>query len=239
METIFNDLKSAAKKIYDLIHLPMDESYYQYSGVGAGGDRSSKIDLVAEKIFCEAIAKYGKVISEESGEVGSGAYTFILDPIDGSDNLLSRFPYFGASVALQKENKTILSFIVNFANADFFIKYDGFYKKGSLLHEHLKDVRPNYHAKVGIFEKAYANPSIVQALKERGFKFRSPGAVALSLAYARYVNFVLFVGELRSYDVEAGLHQCQGLYLYRKEDKILVAKSKEIFDNIKELISKG
>jgi myo-inositol-1(or 4)-monophosphatase len=239
VEEIFRALKRASKEIFELIHLPMDESYYEYKGVGAGGDRSSKIDLVAEEIFCEHLAKYGRIVSEESGESGRGEYEIVLDPIDGSDNLLSRFPYFGSSIAFLKKGEVKLSFIVNFANGDFFVKWDGFYKKGSLLHEKLKDVRPNVHAKVGLFEKAYANPKIVEGLKSVGLKFRSPGAVALSLAYARYVNFVLFVGELRPYDVAAGLHQCQGLHLYTEPSLIIVAKNKEIFDKIKAITTKG
>ena len=239
MEEHFLALKQASKKIFELIHLPMDESYYEYMGVGAGGDRSSKIDLVAERIFCEHLAKFGRIVSEESGESGAGEYEIVLDPIDGSDNLLSRFPYFGSSIAFLKEGEVKLSFIVNFANGDFFVKWEGFYKKGSLLHDNLKDVRANLHAKVGLFEKAYANPQIVEGLKRVGLKFRSPGAVALSLAYARYVNFVLFVGKLRPYDVAAGLHQCQGLYLHTEPSLIIVAKNKEIFDKIKSITTKG
>ncbi len=239
MEEIFLSLKTAAKKIFELIHLPMDESYYEYRGVGAGGDRSSKIDLVAEQIFCEHLSRYGRIVSEESGASGEGEYEIILDPIDGSDNLLSRFPYYGSSIAFIKNDEVKLSFIVNFANGDFFVKWDGFYKKGSLLHDKLKDVKENLHAKVGLFEKAYANPHIVEGLKELGLKFRAPGAVALSLAYARYVNFVLFVGELRSYDVAAGLHQCQGLYVHSDDSHIIVAKNKEIFDKIKAITTKG
>jgi len=239
VEEIFDQLLAASKEIYRLIHLPMDESFYEYQGFGAGGDRSSKIDLVAEEIFIQHLSSYGEIHSEESGVSGAGEMKIILDPIDGSDNLLSRFPYFGSSVAFIKDGKTLLSFIVNLANGDFFIKYDGLYKKGSLLHEGLKDVRINHHAKVGVFEKAYANPHIVSGLKELGLKFRSPGAVALSLSYARYLKFVLFVGELRSYDVIAGLHQCEGLHLYQASDLIIVAKEREIFDNIKKVVLKG
>jgi len=239
VEEIVRALKGASREIYDLIHQPMDESYYRYEGVGAGGDRSSKIDLAAEAIFCRHLEGFGRIHSEESGERGEGPYEIILDPIDGSDNLLSRFPYYGSSVAVKEDGVTKLSFIVNFANADFFVKTPHIYKKGSLLHDRLKDVRPHSMARIGIFEKAYANPDVVLGLKKEGLKFRSPGAVALSLAYARYVNFVLFVGPIRPYDVEAGLHQCQGLYTYVDEGAIVVSGDKEIFDKIKAHLPKG
>ncbi|MRI83600.1 MAG: inositol monophosphatase [Nitratiruptor sp.] len=214
----------------------MEESYYRYEGVGAGGDRSSRIDLVAEEIFSKRLAPYGQIVSEERGSFGSGPYRIILDPIDGSDNLLSRFPYYGSSVAVMEDGQVVLSFIVNLANGEFFVKYGSLYQKGSLWHHRLKEVRTNLHARVGLFEKAYANPAIVQGLKDAGLKFRSPGAVALSLAYARYVRFVLFVGELREYDIRAGLHQCEGLHIHQESNAILVAKDPGLFHTIREIL---
>ena len=238
MEKLFLDVKAASYKIFEKIHKGLDESFYMYAGRGAGGDLSSKIDLFAEEIFIAKLQKYGKIISEEAGEVGEGERIIIIDPIDGSDNLLSRFPYFGSSIALKEADRTIFSFIVNYATAEFFVKWEGFYKKGSLLHDRLKDIRVNYNAKVGIFEKAYANANVVAKLKKADLKFRSPGAVALSLAYARYVKFVIFIGKIRDYDVAAGLHQAQGLFCYQDSNTIILSKEQEVFDKICEIVQK-
>ncbi len=239
MEELFRRIKEAAHTIYRTIKFDMQDSFYEHVGQGAGGDLSAKIDLFAEEIFIDALAPYGRIISEEAGSVGAGEYDIILDPIDGSDNLLSSFPYYGSSIAVQKEGKTIFSFIVNYANGDFYVKWKDFYKKGSLLHDRLKDVRFNHYARVGLFEKAYANPGVVSALKEAGYKFRSPGAVALSLAYAHYVKFVIFIGTIRAYDVEAGLHQCADLFVYRDERSIVVAKEREVYERIVQIVEKG
>ncbi len=238
MEELFADVKKACLQIYEVVRFGMDERLYAYAGRGAGGDLSSNIDLFAEEIFIKHLAHYGRLLSEEAGEIGSGELTLIIDPIDGSDNLLSRFPYFGSSIAVKRGEETLFSFIVNYATAEFFVKWNGGYKKGSLLGEDMKDVRSNYHARVGIFEKAYANPQIVHALKTIGLKFRSPGAVALSLAYAHYVKFVIFIGEIRPYDVEAGLHQCEGLHLYKNDTIIVVSKEREIFERIYDIVVK-
>ncbi len=238
MQEIFTRIKECAGTIYKTIKFDMQDSFYEHVGQGAGGDLSAKIDIFAEKIFIEALAPYGRIISEEAGSVGVGKYDIIIDPIDGSDNLLSSFPYYGSSIAVQKDGQTLLSFIVNYANGDYYVKWEGFYKKGSLLHERLKDVRFNRFARVGLFEKAYANPAIVAALKEQGFKFRSPGAVALSLAYAHYVKFVIFIGKIRTYDVAAGLHQCADLYLHHETDTIVVAKERDVFDTLVQIVQK-
>ena len=171
MEELFKDVKAASCQIFEKIRKGLDESFYMYDGRGAGGDLSSRIDLFAEEIFIDKLQKYGKIVSEEAGEIGQGERVLIIDPIDGSDNLLSTFPYYGSSIALQVRNTTLFSFVVNYATGDFFVKWDSFYKKGSLFHNRLKDIRVNYHAKVGLFEKAYANADVVAKLKVQGSNF--------------------------------------------------------------------
>lgn len=236
VENFLQDCIEASKKIYKLINSGLENSFYEYKKdfFGAGGDRSSKIDLFSEKIYCGYLKKYGQIISEESGKIGEGEYKIILDPIDGSDNLLSGFPYFGSSVALKKD-RVVASFIANFANGDFFIKSDKIYKKGSLKNSTLKDIQILKNSKIGLFEKAYANPDIVGYLKKENLKFRSPGAVALSLAYAHLVNFVLFIGNIREYDIAAGVHQCEDLNIFYENDKLLVSKDIEVFKKIENL----
>ena len=237
MERFFNDVKRSCQTIYNTITQMRDDEY-KYVKRGFGGDLSSQIDLVAEKVFIQNLSSYGKIYSEESGIIGEGKRKIVVDPIDGSDNLLSSFPYYGSSIALQENGKTLFSFIVNYANGDFFVKYNDFYKKGSLLYNELRDIKTNKFAKVGVFEKAYANPDIVAKLKSVGLKFRSPGAVALSLAYARYLKFVLFIGKIRPFDVAAGLHQCEDLYLFKNQSVIIITRDKDIFRQLKTIVVK-
>jgi len=80
---------------------------------------------------------------------------------------------------------------------------------------------------VAIFEKAYNNPRIMEALYKKGYKFRSPGAVALSLAYSRNAKFFLYVGEYRDYDFKAGLAICKDMNII-KEDRFIVVSKDEI-----------
>ncbi len=238
-EGLFDSCRSAAEELYLLIKEGLDEDFFLYEGVGAGGDRSSKIDLHAEKIYISRLSKFGMISSEESGEIGEGDLKIVLDPIDGSDNLVSGFPYFGSSVAVRREGKTIFSFIVNLANGDFFVKWEGFFKRGSLFEDEFYDVARTPAGKIGLFEKAYANPVAVSKLQKSSIKFRSPGAVALSLGYAHYVDFVLFMGDIREYDVAAGLHQCEGLNCLVTKEALLVSKNRKLFDIIKGTIFKG
>ena len=95
---------------------------------------------------------------------------------------------------------------------------------------------PVPHAEIGLFEKAYAHPEVVRLLDASGLKFRAPGAIALSLAYAHTVSFVLFVGTFRIYDFAAGLALCEGLEVIVEQDYVIVSKNKSVAMQIETIL---
>jgi len=201
--------------------------------IGAGGDVSIGYDLLAENCFVKHLSSFGKILSEESGSIGDGEDLIIIDPIDGSDNLKSNFPYYGASIALQKHSETVVGIVCNLANGDCFIRDKNQHYRTSLFDESLHEsVEINTYAKVGLFEKAAEHLDIAQQLIDNSLKFRAPGAVALSLAYAHSVKYVLFLGDIRTYDVAAGLYLCEDLYSYVGEDIFIVSHNKDVFAKI-------
>ncbi|WP_345977792.1 inositol monophosphatase family protein [Sulfurimonas sp. HSL3-7] len=200
---------------------------------GAGGDLSINYDLLAEEIFVKHLSSFGKILSEESGSIGEGKDLIIIDPVDGSDNLMSEFPYYGTSIALKRDNRTVAGIVCNFANGDCFVRTENEHYRRSLFREdEREDVHANIHAKVGLFEKPGLHPDAARTLMDTGFKFRSPGAVALSLAYAHSALYMVFVGPMRLYDVEAGLYLCEDLYTYRSKDILIVSHNKDVFAKI-------
>ena len=234
--TFFEAVKAANREIAALIRKGMAFELYHKGDVGAGGDMSAGIDLEAEAIFLKYLTPFGRVHSEECGLVGEGDDLIIIDPIDGSDNLLSHMPYFGTSVARRVNGVVCDGIIVNLANDDLFVKNTGGFFRGKLHEETLLPVLQNPHAKIGLFERAYRHASLVEVLKHARLKFRAPGAVALSLAYAHDVAFVLYVGELRSFDIEAGWFMCQDLNALKLDKLLLVSKDKEIFDRMSQIV---
>jgi len=216
-----------------------DTSWFEKTVVGAGGDVSSKLDLFAEEVFVKHLSSFGQIESEESGLIGDGAAKIIIDPIDGSSNALSLFPFYGTSVAKVNAEGLLDSAVVcNLANSDIFIKsQDSEVQQGKLFATSFHTPHSAPKPEIGLFEKAYSNPSLVEALDQEGLKFRSPGAVALSLAYARTVNYVLFVGAFRIYDFAAGLALCEGLEVIVEADYVIVSKDKAVAQQIEKLIS--
>jgi len=215
-----------------------DVTWFEKTSVGAGGDVSSKLDLMAEVIFVKYLSSFGQIESEESGLIGEGKDKIIIDPIDGSSNALSLFPFYGTSVAhVNAEGILDAAIVCNLANGDIFFKtIEDSIQQGKLFSEifHPPHTVPN--AEIGLFEKAYSHPKIVECLDKENLKFRSPGAIALSLAYAQTVNYVLFVGAFRIYDFAAGLALCEGLEVIVEEDYVIVSKEKKVAQKIEQLI---
>jgi len=200
---------------------------------GAGGDISITYDLLAEACFVKHLAPFGRILSEEGGDIGEGEDLVILDPVDGSDNLQSQFPYYGASVALEHKGHVVVGFVCNFANGDCFVReQSGFYRRSLFDTELFEKVSINNSAKLGLFEKAAEHPDVITELINEKLKFRAPGAVALSLSYAHSVKYVLFLGKMRRYDVAAGLFLCEDLYTYVGEEIFIVSHNKDVFAKI-------
>ncbi len=81
---------------------------YPYIERGLAKEISTKHDLASEKIILDALEeKYPtyNLLSEERGYTDRGsAYTWIVDPLDGSSNYVNGNPFFAICIALAHEN---------------------------------------------------------------------------------------------------------------------------------------
>ncbi len=234
----------ANKEIYNYINQNLTKDDFLYEGShGFGGDKSLNMDLKAEGIFIKYLSSFGNIYSEEIGLVKTSNknqknITIIIDPLDGSNNFVSSLPYYGTSVALQFDDEVTVGIVCNLINGSILIrdennilnKYD---LEGNIINYENLELN---ESKIGIFERSYAYPDVCLKLYEENFKYRSPGAVALSLSCAKMYDFVLFCGNIREFDVKAGLYICNDLYIYQTEEILLVSKNKEIFCKLKNLL---
>ncbi len=235
-----HDCLKASDEVNKIIYTFSHQSLCKEQNKGFGGDISKNIDIISEGIFIKYLQKYGQIYSEESGFVGKKSKTkIIIDPLDGSDNFVSNIPYFGSSVALVQNGVTKQSFIVNYANGDVFYKNKNKLKKGNLFYHEFKNQKINKHSSVGFFERSYDNVKMVKMLKKLNLKFRSLGALALSLAYARQVDFLLFCGKARKFDIVAGLHMNEDLFIKKDKNFLFISKDKQKFDKILKKILKA
>jgi len=229
-----NICKKASKKIIKVIH-QNDNSLFQKTDKGFGGDMSMKIDLIAEQIFIKAFSEYGNIFSEECGFIDNNLKkSFIIDPIDGSFNISNGFPYYGSSVALKNKNgKIIKAFIINLATGDYFYKDKNIKLENNLFYKKRQTSSLN---EMILFEKSYANLELCKKLAKNGIKYRSPGALALSLALAHRCKAVIFRGEIREFDISAGIYFNEDLFIKIENNTLLISKEKKDFDKIAKII---
>jgi len=217
-----------------------DVTFFDSHEIGEGGDISSEFDLLAEAILFKHLSPFGAFYSEESGWMSPQSnINIICDPIDGSDNFSSTFPYYGVSIAREMNGETTEGIVCNLANNDVFVRTLTEYYRCSLDTPTLKlPIIFGVNPKIGLFEKAPEHPELIKILMHKKLKFRSPGALALSLAYAPLVKYVLFLGTMRKFDIQAGLFLSQHLYGFSDERYILLSSDKDVFERIRLIVEK-
>lgn len=238
IQTFIDRSIEACKEVKRLIDSPRKVDDFISQRVGEGGDQSLLIDIRAEAIFFEHFLPEFAVYSEESGSRGESAYLVVLDPIDGSDNLVSSFPYYGSSMALQHKGETVAAVVCNLVNGELFIRVENSAPYRSYLNN-LSVQLPleiNTYAKVGLFEKSSLHTGVIDKLIKNKLKFRGPGAIALSIVYTFSARYMVFIGKERSFDIEAGLFIVGELPIYRENETIIIAHDQAMLEKLKVIV---
>jgi myo-inositol-1(or 4)-monophosphatase len=199
---------------------------------GYSGDISLKADLEAEAIFIKYLQKFGRIYSEESGMIGNGDDIVIIDPIDGSKNFASNIPCFGSSAALEKNGKVICAVVANFAAGYMYIKDKKCFEQRFFTNKRTRKITLSPLCGIGIFEKAYQSEKFAFYLRQVSLKYRSLGALAISLSLCYEVDFIFFEGNVREFDIAAGWYMSEDIFRFKNDNFLLVSKDKGIFDKI-------
>ncbi len=234
-----NAVIQANKELYEYINTHLSSTDLDESNtIGFGGDHSLNIDLIAENIFIKYLSKFGDIFSEEVGLLSSNSnIKIIIDPLDGSHNFLSNLPYFATSVALKIDDELKAGYICNLNTGILTYRQNcKDIKQLSILTNKSIKFYEIKKPKIAIFERAYAYPEICIKLSQSHIKYRSCGAVALSLANVINYKFLLFAGKIREFDIAAGLYINGNLNIYCDHEFLLVSKNKDNFDLVKEII---
>ena len=148
---VIDILREVSKKIYENVKdLSGTEHAGGDFGVGAGGDISRNIDIVAEKTVLDYLKEINfdcVVLGEECGrvELSDNPKGFvIMDAIDGSANSVRGVPFFCSSLAFATENKLSSitdGVITNLSNGDMYwdSKNKGAFFNKSKIHVHDKE----------------------------------------------------------------------------------------------------
>ncbi|MGP2657888.1 inositol monophosphatase family protein [Malaciobacter sp. WC5094] len=236
-EDFISSVINANKELYKYIHFNLKQIDLEYSNIiGYGGDNSLNIDLYAENIFIKYLKKFGNIYSEECGFLDyKSDFTIIIDPLDGSDNFYSGLEYYGSSVALKYKDKIIAGFVCNLATGSLIYKAFN-YELNEINLDKKNIINSEKLNKFGIFERAYKYPKITYKLYKNHIKYRSLGTAAVSLAFAKNYDFVLFMGDIREFDIAASLYICNEQNIYKSKHFLLISKNIQKVELIKEII---
>ncbi len=168
--------------------------------------------LPEASFFAEESGKSQASREATPGTAGSGAYCWVIDPLDGTTNFAHHVPYFCISVALTYHDKPILGIIYQPILEEFFYAEKG---RGSYLNGvKISVARENELAKsmvaVGFpYAKNKQFMELIAGLQRilpQTSSLRCYGAVALDLAYvaAGRLDGAFFEG-LGWWDVAAGI----------------------------------
>lgn len=215
----------------------------------------SYVDKEAENILVEGLNKLipnaGFVTEEDTIDSVDKEYTWIIDPLDGTTNFLNKVPHFAISVALQKNNATILGVVKEVNSGE---EWTAIKDKGAFLNDNKISVSTKpFHAILVATGFPYSNDhdydsyfGIMKHWLTHTRGIRRMGSAALDLCYVACGRFgAYYEATLNAWDVAAGaliVTEAGGKvsdfsggekYLYGKE---ILAASPQVYAEVSDVI---
>jgi len=263
---IIEILREASKRIFENVKdLAGTKNAGGDFGIGAGGDISRNIDIIAEKTVLDYLKEIDFeciVLGEECGrvELSKNSKGFvIMDAIDGSANAVRGVPFFCSSLAFATDNKLSSvtdGVITNLSNGEMYWASKG---KGAFFNELKIKVHPKdpIYKIIGI-NTSGASKDLINRLSpifEKHNHIRHFGANALEMAlFARGLMdiFIDLRNKIRIQDIAAGyiiVKEAEGILLdanlkpldsdlsYEARISFVATANQEILDEVFALIN--
>lgn len=173
------------------------------------------VDKTSEQLLTNALGKLlpdsGFIVEEKTTDIKGKEYTWIIDPLDGTTNYIHSVPLFAISVALTKNDKTILGIVYEINLDECFYAFEG---GGAFLNSKKISVSKVEKLKDSLLATGFPNVNysrLENYMKHLEFLFgnthgvRRLGSAATDLAYVacgRYDGFYEY--DLSPWDVAAG-----------------------------------
>lgn len=178
------------------------------------GNLVTDADLNSEKLIIGKLrSEYpgSGVTSEESESIPSETgYTWLIDPMDGTNNFSFGIPFFSVCIALVKEDSPLLAITYDPLRQELFHAIEG---EGAYLNERPISVSNRTNLKSGLvaFDMGYVSGKgqetleIAKALRPHVFSFRVLGSGALGLAYVSCGRLDIYMHRrLYPWDIASG-----------------------------------
>ncbi len=216
LELLTADVVTLAKRVGSFIRdegQQFDASRIEYKGLN---DLVSYVDKTAEEKIVEGLSvllpEAGFVTEEKTINKKGEAYTWIVDPLDGTTNFIHGLPTYSVSIALQKDDDLILGVVYEINRDECFYAWkDG----GAFLNSSPISVSVNEEFSKSLiatgfpyydFEKLEKYINVFRDLTKVCHGLRRVGSAAADLAYVACGRYdAYFEYNLNSYDIAAGM----------------------------------
>lgn len=115
LEEVSDLAKKWALKIGDLQKEKLEKKEFKVNTKSTSTDLVTEIDLLSEKMIRKEIkANFPQhnILGEERDYTDNNSdYTWVIDPLDGTNNYANAYPIYCVSIALKKENETLVGVI--------------------------------------------------------------------------------------------------------------------------------
>ncbi|WP_460878570.1 inositol monophosphatase family protein [Rhodanobacter koreensis] len=188
-------------------------------------DFVSEVDKLAEaEIIKELRRAYPDhaILAEESGAIGKGPLTWVIDPLDGTHNYLRGIPHFSVSIALLEKGVPVHAVVFDPLRDELYTasKGDGAYINDRRMRVSKRENLGGAMIATGFpfRQREHLGPQLdmTRAILGQAEDIRRSGSAALDLAYVaagRYDGY--FEIGLKPWDMAAGVllvHEAGGRY---------------------------
>lgn len=108
-------VKKWAKNVGELQKEKLKEASFEVNTKSTATDLVTEIDLLSEKMIRKEIEKKypdHNILGEENEYTDNNSnYTWVIDPLDGTNNYANAYPIYAVSIALKYENEVVLGVI--------------------------------------------------------------------------------------------------------------------------------
>lgn len=235
----FLTLGKKAAKLAGTIHLKYFQKKLKIRYKGNSFDLVTAADIESEKAAVRLIRKYypgHNILAEENKyRLTPSPYTWIIDPLDGTNNFSSGLPIFCVSIALAYKDEVIMGAVYDATRDELFYAAKG---KGAYLNGKKISVNSVNTLKKAIiitgfyYDRGAKMLQTIEAMKrflvKKVIGIRRLGAAALDLCYVasgRAAGFWEF--ELSPWDFAAGklfIEEAGGKVTGRKGEEVYIYK---------------
>ena len=178
-------------------------------------DYASEVDSEAEAVIIRELRRAfpdTAILGEESGAMGKGRSTFVIDPLDGTSNYLRGWPHFCVSIAQVENGEPVHGVIFDPMRNELFTASKG---AGALLNDKKIRVSERKDLKGAMLvtgfpprERARLAPQLdtIRTMLSEAEDIRRTGSAALDLAYVACGRAdAYFEAGVKPWDIAAGL----------------------------------